>query len=416
MHGGSGRQVPCCGTLADEGNWQKLKEAAMATSESATSAGAGMGAVVERMAEAAGNLLAALTPEQRRRATFGFPAEDERRRWYYTPTDHGGLPLGEMDPAQQQRAHRLAASGLSVPGYVTASTIIGLENTLDLQEGWRVRFMRDRAPSARGRDPGMYYVSIFGELGGDAPWGWRFGGHHISLHYTVAGGRVVSPTPTFFGANPAEAPFVGPGVLRPLAGEEDLARELLHALDAGQRDTAVLSPSAPWDLVVGNRPTVEDGVLPPYGWEIFREQMDTTQAEDRRARQARTEQALGLKPDHLEALRYARTPKGLPAARMTAAQQQVLTALIRQYIDRLPEEIATVEAARVLGPALDGVHFAWAGGFERRQPHYYRLQGPRFLVEYDNTQNDANHIHSVWRDPDGDFGADLLAQHYARAH
>ncbi len=390
----------------------------MTTSGSATSAQTGVGVVVQRMAEAAANLLAALSPEQRRKATFEFPAEDERRRWYYTPTDHGGLPLGEMDPAQQQRAHRLVASGLSVPGYVAASTIIGLENTLDAEEGWRVSFTRerDRGPSARGRDPGLYYVSIFGEPGGDAPWGWRFGGHHISLHYTVVSNRIVSPMPTFFGANPAEARFVGPAVLRPLASEEDLARELLHALDAGQWDTAVLAPVAPWDLVIGNRPTVEDGMLPPFNWEIFREQPDAAAMERQRSNQSRNERALGMQQEHLEAVRYSRAPKGLAAARMTAAQRQVLTALVRQYIDRLPEEVAEIEAAKLLGPALEQVHFAWAGGFERRQPHYYRLQGPRFLVEYDNTQNDSNHIHSVWRDPEGDFGADLLAQHYAQAH
>ncbi len=388
----------------------------MTTTGTGTQTLTGAGAVVERMAEAATNLLAALAPEQRRKASFDFPAEDERRQWFYTPTDHGGLPLAEMDPSQQQHAHRLAATGLSAPGYATASTIMGLENTLDAQEGWNAGFFRDRGPTARGRDPQMYYVSVFGEPGGAAPWGWRFGGHHVSIHFTIAGGQIATPTPTFFGANPAESRLVGPAVLRPLAGEEDLARELLHALDAEQRGTAVLSPAAPWDLVIGNRPRVEDGALPPYAWEIFRERFDDAETERRRVGQVRNEERLGMTPEYTEALRYSRTPKGLPAARMTASQKQVLTALVRQYIDRMPDEIAEIEAAKLLGAALDGVHFAWAGGLERRQPHYYRLQGPRFLVEYDNVQNDANHIHSVWRDPDGDFGDDLLAQHYAQSH
>lgn len=388
----------------------------MTTSGSDTRVHAGAAVVVERMAKAAAALLAALSPAQRARATFDFPAEDERRRWYYTPTDHGGLPLGEMDPAQQQRTHRLVASGLSLPGYVTASTIMGLENTLDAEEGFRLSFTRDPGPTGRGRDPLMYYVSIFGSPGGAAPWGWRFGGHHISLHSTIVGGRLVSPTPTFFGAHPAEAAFVGGGVLRPLAGEEDLARDLLHALDPEQRDTAVLSPVAPADMVTGNRPAVQDGMLPPAAWEIFRERLEGAALERSRANQSRLEQTLSLRPEHLDALRYADTPKGLAAARMTAAQRDILTALIRQYVDRMPEEIAEIEAARLTGGALDDVHFAWAGSFARRQPHYYRLQGPRFLVEYDNTQSNADHIHSVWRDPEGDFGADLLAQHYARAH
>jgi len=367
--------------------------------------------VVERMEAAAGALLEALGPELRRQAAFGFPEEEERRRWYYTPTDHGGLPLGSMSPAQQQLALRLVASGLSLPGFAAASTIMGLENTLDREEGWNQAFTRER-----GRDPLLYYISVFGEPGSAAPWGWRFGGHHISLHYTIVGGNLVTPTPTFFGANPAETRFVGPGVLRPLAGEEDLARELLHTLDETQRGMAVIAKSAPWDLVIGNRPHVEEGVLPPMGWEIFREPFDAAGLEARQRRQTRTEQTLGISAEDREAFRYSSKPKGLPAARMTAPQREVIAALVRQYVDRLPEELAALEAPRVLGANLDAVHFAWAGGAERRQPHYYRLQGPRFLVEYDNVQNNVNHIHSLWRDPEGDFGADLLAQHYATAH
>jgi hypothetical protein len=367
--------------------------------------------VVERMAEAAANLLAALSPDQRQKATFSFPDDEERRRWYYTPTDHGGLPLGEMTPTQQQRTNQLVATGLSYPGYVTASTIMGLENTLDCEEGWRTNFFRER-----GRDPQLYYISIFGEPGGNAPWGWRFGGHHVSLHYTLVDGRIVAPTPTFFGANPAESPFVGPGTLRPLAGEEDLARELLHLLDDAQRAVAVISAAAPWDIVTGNRPVVEDGQLPPGGWEIFREPYTGTALENRRAAGARVQQELGFTPENLEAIRYATSSKGLAAARMNAGQRQALTALIHQYINRMPDELAAVERDRLNKLGLEQVHFAWAGGAERRQPHYYRLQGQRFLVEYDNIQNDVNHIHSVWRDPEGDFGSDLLAQHYAAAH
>src|SRR5579883_2215276 len=151
----------------------------------ATSTSSGTMELAERMTEAATNLLAALSAEQRTKASFGFPETEERRRWYYTPTDHGGLTLGEMTPLQQQRTLQLVASGLSVPGYNVAVTIIGLENVLDQSEGWRVRFMRDRDPNGRGRDPLLYYISIFGEPGGKAAWGWRFGGHHVSLHYTI---------------------------------------------------------------------------------------------------------------------------------------------------------------------------------------------------------------------------------------
>lgn len=372
--------------------------------------------VAERMALAASMFLEALTPDQRRRANYAFPSDGERQRWFYTPTDHGGLPLGQMTPAQQQRAHQLVASGLSRAGYVVASTIIGLENTLDAKEGWRVRFARDVDPSWRGRDPLQYFVSIFGDPAGGSTWGWRFGGHHISLHFTIADGRVVAPTPTFFGAHPAEAPFVGPGMLRPLAGEEDLGRELLHALDADQRSVVQLSSVAPHDIVTGNRSAVEPGVLPPANHEIFRETLTGAALERSLTNSARLRETLGQQDAHLEAVRHTSQPKGLPASQMTPGQRDVLTALIRQYIGRLPDEIAEEEGARLTGATLDAIHFAWAGSDRRREPHYYRLQGPRFLVEYDNVQDDTNHIHSVWRDPENDFGAMALAEHYARAH
>lgn len=350
--------------------------------------------LIEQMAEAASDWLASLSTDQRLKATYDFPANEQRTLWYFFPTEQGGLPLAEMDPIQQRLAHRLIASGLSLPGYVTAATIIGLENVLDRFESWQMAYP-NRAQPNRGRDPQLYFVTVFGEPG-DKSWGWRVGGHHLNLHYTIVDGRLASPTPLFFGSNPAEAPLVGPGVLRPLAGEEDLGRELLHALDSGQLAVAVLAPAAPTDIVQRNRPFVEPGV-PPRGLRSIGEPDASTER-------------------YLEVLRYEHTPKGLPATRMTAAQREVLTALIRQYIDRLPEAIADLYAARVTGPVLDGMHFAWAGGRERRQPHYYRIQGPRLLIEYDNTQNDANHIHAVWRDPEGDFGADLLGLHYRHAH
>ena len=321
-----------------------------------------LGPVLDRMAEAATAWLESLDTGQRRKARYAFPSPDERTRWYYTPTEQGGLPLVEMDPVQQRLAHRLVASGLSRRGYVAASTIMGLENVLDAVEGWQRSYSGRAAPN-RGRDPQLYFVSVFGDPGAGS-WGWRVGGHHLALNYTVAEGRDLAASPLFLGANPAVSHLVGPGVLRPLAGEEDVARELLHALAPDQRAIAVLSPVAPDDIVQSNRPFVEAG---------------------------------------------ADAPKGLAAAQMTPQQRALLLALIHQYLDRLSREVAAVEAERISGPASDLLHFGWAGGLERGQPHYYRVQGSRLLIEYDNTQNGANHAHSVWRDPVGDFGADLLA-------
>jgi Protein of unknown function (DUF3500) len=144
--------------------------------------------VAGRMAEAAAALIESWDQAQRRIACRPFPDEDERRLWYYTPTDHGGLPLAAMNPSQQRTVHRLVATGLSTPGYVTVAVIMGLDNILDQLEGWSVDFERKR-----GRDSMLYYVTIFGDPCTDAPWGWRFGGHHVSMHYTI--GRRLGHTP-----------------------------------------------------------------------------------------------------------------------------------------------------------------------------------------------------------------------------
>ena len=360
----------------------------------------------DRMAEAAANFLAALSPEGRARAELDFADEEERTRWFYTPTLRAGLPLREMDPAQQRQAHQLLASGLSHPGYVTASTIMGLENTLDAVEGFRV----DWYPG-RGRDPAMYYVSVFGQPG-EGSWGWRFEGHHVCVHYTIVEGVIATPTPLFFGADPAESPLMGAGVLRPLGSVTDLAREVVHALDDEQRAVATISAAPPPDIMLTNHSTIEGGLEPRPAIEMMRRQ--ATPEWDRRVAEQIAE--IGFTAEHHEALRYRDAPRGLPAAQMTMTQRSILEELIQQYIGRLPDDLAAVETARLTGDAVDAIHFAWAGGIEPGQPHYYRLHGPRFLVEYDCVQRQANHVHSVWRDPTADFGRDLLARHYAVSH
>ncbi|HET9017495.1 MAG TPA: DUF3500 domain-containing protein [Thermomicrobiaceae bacterium] len=360
-------------------------------------------AMVTRMGEAVEAFLAALTPDQRARAVFPFD-DQERYRWYYTPNPRQGIPLAAMERDQQRLAHRLAATGLSRTGYFTATAIIGLESTLDAVEGW--------SRAGRGRDPLLYYVSVFGRPGGHGPWGWRFEGHHISLNYTIVDGRIVAPTPTFFGSNPAETPLGTAGTLRPLGGVEDLARELVHLFDEGQRATATLSPVAPPDIVAGNRARVVEGAL-PLPTPVLSGTPNTPELEREAAATWRT---MGLTATDLDGLRYSAAPKGLAAARMGTGQREVLDALLREYIGRMPDDLAEIELAALGHDGLDGVHFAWAGELERHRPHYYRLQGPRFLVEYDNTQDDANHVHTVWRDPEDDFGAWLLARHYAAHH
>ena len=360
--------------------------------------------IAERMGEAVAKLMASLAGDQRAKIMFDFANDAERSRWYYTPNPKRGLPLGEMTRAQQRLAHQLVATGLSRSGYMTAAAIIGLELVLDGVEQW--------GDSNPVRDPGLYYVSVFGVPSASQAWGWQFQGHHVSLNYTIAGGRLISPTPTFFGSNPAETLLGRVASLRPLAGVEDIARELVRSLDAEQLQAAHLSPAAPLDLMQSNRPRVLDGVtfIPPplmMGQELTDAATAILRGRIR---------ALGYTDEHQEALRFSMTPKGLPAGRMRPAQREILWQLIGEYINRMPDEIAEIESTQLRARAIEQVHFVWAGGLERHQAHYYRLQGTRFLVEYDCAQDNANHIHSVWRDPVNDFGADVLAQHYAAAH
>ena len=373
-------------------------------------------AVASLMAEAAAVWLDALDPAQGRSATGDVPVEDapdaERRRWFYTPTDHGGLTFHEQRPAQQRAAMRLVATGLSTPAYVTVATIMGLENVLDHTEGFRVLFDRER-----GRDPGLYYLRVFGEPGGHGPWGWRFGGHHVSLNNLIVDGELVSTTPCFLGADPATSPLLGGVLNRPLARVEDLARDLVRSLPAGLAERAVLLPHAPSDIVTANRTRVSEGdrVIPLSGvWRDERFPDPVEQAKLQTLSDA-IDDAAGYSNDDHAAVAYTHMPKGVAAAELDGEQRELLRALLSTYLDRVPPEVSS--RARYDDDAeLDTVHVAWAGPLEPGAPHYYRLQGPHLLLEWDNTQRGANHAHSVWRDPETDFGLDVLARHRAGHH
>jgi hypothetical protein len=301
----------------------------------------------------------------------------------------------------------LVATGLSPAGYTTVGAIIGLENILDSVEDWHWYFGRDR-----GRDPLLYYITIFGDPGGEAPWGWRFGGHHISLHYTIISGKVVASAPCFFGADPADTPLLGPHLHRPLAAVEDIGRELFRALDEEKRARALLSPVPPPDLVGSNRSQLTPGDRPESMNRLWRQEpqgeLRRQLAEIDRAADAR----LGVTDEYLEAVSFTARPKGIPAADLSADEAAILHALIDCYLNRLPDDIADAQVALVKRE-FDKLAFLWAGGGERHEPHYYRIQGERILIEYDNTQRGANHIHTVWRDLANDFAGDVLARHYA---
>ena len=372
--------------------------------------------VAGQMAEAATAWLDTLDSEQRPIGQGAVPADDprdnERRRWFYTPTDHGGLTIHQQRPAQQRATMRLVSTGLSPAAYVTVATIIGLENVLDYEEGFKSRFNRER-----GRDPAMYYLRVFGEPGDQGVWGWRFGGHHISLNNLVINGMLVAMTPCFVGANPAESPLLGGAVHRPLGRVEDLGRDLMRSMRPELAARAILLPNAPSDFVTINLTYLTDGdrLIPFAG--MYRDARFPDPVEQAKLQSLSdvVSEETKLSEADQDAVAYASVPKGVPAALLDAEQREMLRALLGTYLDRAPVGLSPLRRYDDES-ALDAVHVAWAGSTTPGQPHYYRLQGPRVLIEWDNTQRNANHAHSVWRDPTLDFGLDLLARHRAAHH
>ncbi len=313
------------------------------------------------MAKAAGAFLDSLTPEQKTKAVFPFQGtdgKDQRLDWHYIPRTRQGLPIKEMTEPQRVLARKLLWSGLSDHGYKTAETIQQLELVLKALEN-------GKGPV---RDPENYFVSIFGAPGDKAPWGWRWEGHHQSFNYTLAPGQDPAMTPSFFGSNPGEVKDGPQKGTRPLAAEEDLGRALLKSLTPDQLTTAVIMKDPPKDIL--NVPGRTDFTK----------------------------------------------PEGIAYAKLNESQQKQLVALVKEYLFRCRTEVAEDDWAKVQKQGLDHLTFAWAGGLEPGQGHYYRVQAGHFVLEYDNTQNGANHPHTVWRDFDHDFGADILRDHYKESH
>jgi hypothetical protein len=309
------------------------------------------------MTEAANRFLASLAPEQKAKATFKFD-DAERMNWFFVPIERKGLQLREMSPYQKHLASALLSAGLSQSGYMKALTIMSLEEVLRILE-------KDNGDR---RNPEKYYFSIFGTPGDDAIWGYRVEGHHISQNFTIVRGKIVDG-PSFYGANPAEVREGPRAGLRVLAAEEDLGRDLVSALDAEQKKVAIFDPTAPKDIITMN------------------------------SRKAAIQG----------------NPSGILASKLNARQFEKLNALLSEYTHNVPEQVA---AARedLIRKAGRNIHFGWAGGINRGDPHYYRIQTASFLIEFDNTQGGANHIHSVWRELTGDWGEDLLKEHYQQSH
>lgn len=313
------------------------------------------------MATAAGQFLDSLTPEQRTKAAFAF-GSDERLRWHFIPNEmfpRKGLMLKDMTEPQRRLAHALLRTGLSARGYGKITTIIGLEDVLKVVEAGG-RFARNKEE---------YLFSVFGTPGPKGSWGWRVEGHHVSVRFTIDGGSVTNPvasSPMFLGSNPADVRDGPQKGTRVLGEEEDAARTLVQALTADQQKTAVISVTAPNDILTMNRnditPLAAEGIL---------------------------------------------------YSAMQPAQQAMLVRLIEVYTSTMEADVAAERLAVARRGGLDQIRFAWAGSTARGEKHYYRVQGPTFLIEFDNTQNDGNHVHSVWRDFTGDFGRDVLRDHLA---
>jgi hypothetical protein len=309
------------------------------------------------MADAARKFLAALAPEQRKLAAHGFEAAD-RQSFEFVPQARSGLPLKLLRPEQRKLAHALLRTGLSAGGYQKVTNIIELETVLAELEKNPVR-----------RDPELYYFWVFGTPEASGTWGWKMEGHHLSFNFTVVKGTTVVTTPTFMGANPAEVkqgPLKG---RRSLKAEEDLARELVSSFDEATRAKVVFDKEAPPDILTGDRSQVEP--LPAVG---------------------------------------------LPVSGMKPAQRELLRKLLAEFAATMPAALAEQRLKKIEQAGFDKLRFGWAGGLARGDKHYYRVQGPSFLLEYDNTQSDGNHIHTVWRDFQGDYGRDLLRDHRAASH
>jgi hypothetical protein len=309
------------------------------------------------MAEAAAKFLASLDPEQKKLAHHTWEDSD-RTSFVYVPRARSGAPLKKLNPDQRKLAMALLKTGLGQAGYSKATQVIELEKVLAEIEKNPVR-----------RDPELYYFWVFGDPEPSGTWGWKAEGHHLSFNFTIVKGARIASTPNFMGANPAEVrdgPLKGRRVLH---AEEDLGRELVTSFDEKTRGQVVFDSTALNEILTADKSQVEP--LPPIGVE---------------------------------------------AAKMNANQKELLRKLLAEYASAMPASLASERLTRINTAGFDKLRFGWAGGIKKGEKHYYRIQGPTVLIEFDNSQNDGNHVHTAWRDFNGDFGRDLLREHLKAAH
>jgi hypothetical protein len=310
------------------------------------------------MATLATAFLDALSQPQRRQAMWPFD-DGERGNWHYVPRERAGVPVEAMSPAAKTAVHDLLRHALSEVGYRKAVDVMRLEEPLGLIERHQRHY----------RHPENYSVTVFGTPG-RLPWGWRIEGHHLSLNFTAVTEELFGVTPAFWGANPARVPDGYPMAgHRTLGRETDLSYQLVRSLGEAERARAIIASTSLGNIIT--------------------------------------------EPGREDALRER---QGLPLAAMGEGLRNLALELLATYAQNLRGPLAEAELARMRAAGLDEVHFAWGGPLEGGHANYWRLHGPVTLIEYDNTQNNANHIHSVWHDLTRNFGRDLLREHYAHGH
>lgn len=307
----------------------------------------------------ANEFLNSLNSDQKQKALIEFD-DETRTRWHYFPStmySREGIPLKELNSSQKKLVHKLLQTYLSVNGYKKATDAIKVEGIL-----------KDLTNSPATRNNELYYTTFYGKPSSDKPWGWSFEGHHLSLNFTVEGNNI-SYVPIFYGANPAIVKSGPDKGFRSLKNEEDMGLKLIGMLDASQQEKAIFSSSTSGDIESKNNSEISP-----------------------------------LKQ------------KGIAVSEMNAEQQKVLFELINEYISSAPKNVAEIRTNTIKSEEIKDIYFAWAGETKLEKAHYYSIQGKTFLIEFDNTQNNANHIHAVWRNFDGDFGRDLIKEHLNSSH
>ena len=299
------------------------------------------------MAEAATRFLASLSPDKTKEASYPFN-DPERLNWHYIPRPRKGLPIKAMNSAQRSLAFGLLKSGLSDEGFLKATTIMALEEILLVEE-------KGTGPV---RDPELYFFTVFGTPADQGKWGWRVEGHHLSLNYTLDNGVIISASPSFFGSNPAEvrSTHLGRIGMRNLVDIEGSALVLVGSLDDSQKKQAIVAEKAVADVRGGNKPQAPISVA-----------------------------------------------AGIAYKDLNEAQKGLLLDTIQAYADDLAPEAGQEWLAQVKLAGYGEIHFAWTGATDRSGAHAYVIQGPTFVIELNNTQNNSNHIHSLRRSLVGDF-------------